>query len=78
MKEGEILVIGGVKQRQAVETISKVPLFGNIPVIGWLFKKRVENIDPDRELVIFIAPSVVKGGALYPVSRPPADKPKGS
>lgn len=71
VKEGEILVIGGVTQRQISETISKVPLLGDIPLLGWLFKKRQESIPQDRELVVFIAPSVVKGGAPYPAIKPP-------
>ncbi len=75
--EGEVLVIGGVTQRDSTETITKVPLLGDIPLLGWLFKKRTESTDPDRELVVFIAPSVVKGGSPYPTVRPLADKPKG-
>ena len=78
MKEGEILVIGGVTQRTDTETIQKVPLLGDIPLLGWLFKKRNVQTTPDRELVIFIAPSMVKGGSPYPSSKPPAEKPKGS
>ncbi len=77
VKEGETLVIGGVKQRQVRETVTKVPLLGNIPLLGWLFKTRSEEIDPDRELVIFITPSVVKGGAPVQSTKPPAEKPKG-
>ena len=74
VKVGEILVIGGVTQRQFNEAISKVPLLGDIPLLGWLFKKRQESIPQNRELVVFIAPSLVKGSALYPSSKPP-DKP---
>jgi len=77
VKEGEILVIGGVKQRTDTETVQKVPLFGDIPIFGWLFKTRKREIFPDRELVIFIAPSIVKGGSPYPSSTPIAVKPKG-
>ena len=77
VKEGETLVIGGVKQRQARETVTKVPLLGNIPLLGWLFKSRSEEINPDRELVIFITPSVLKGGGPVQSTKPPAEKPKG-
>ncbi len=81
IKEGETLVIGGVSQRQTSEIIQKVPLLGDIPLLGWLFKRRQESIPIDRELVIFITPSVVKGGSpppsTYPSSTPAAAKPKG-
>jgi len=75
VKEGEILVIGGVKQIQSQETITKVPLLGDIPLLGWLFKKRQESVDPNREMVVFIAPTIVKGGSPYPSYKPLAEKP---
>ncbi|OGL13636.1 MAG: hypothetical protein A3G97_00855 [Candidatus Rokubacteria bacterium RIFCSPLOWO2_12_FULL_69_21] len=77
MKEGETLVIGGVKQRQSRENIRKIPLLGDIPLLGWLFKSRSEEVNPDRELVIFITPSVLKGGGPVQSTKPPAEKPKG-
>jgi type IV pilus assembly protein PilQ len=60
VKEGETLVIGGISQRTEAETIRKVPLFGDIPLIGWLFKARRVEVDPNRELVVFITPTVLK------------------
>jgi len=78
VKEGEILVIGGVGQNTTSETITKVPLLGDIPVIGWLFKRRTTEVNPNREMVIFITPSLVKGGAPVQSTKPAAEKPKGS
>jgi len=60
VKEGETLVIGGITQRADLETIRKVPLFGDIPVIGWLFKTKQTQTDPNRELVVFVTPSVLR------------------
>jgi len=59
MNEGERLVIGGVTTGVLQETIRKVPIFGDIPVLGWLFKQK-ENFDTGRELVVFLTPSVLK------------------
>ncbi len=59
MNEGERLVIGGVTTGVQQETIRKVPIFGDIPVLGWLFKQK-ENFDTGRELVVFLTPSVLK------------------
>lgn len=78
VKEGEVLVIGGVGQRTVTETVSKVPLFGDIPVIGWFFRRRTQEVDPDRELVVFITPSVVKGGSPVPTRQSFVDRPPGS
>jgi type IV pilus assembly protein PilQ len=60
IKEGDRLVIGGVTQGVASTTVRKLPLFGDIPIIGWLFKQK-ENTEVGRELVIFVTPSLVTG-----------------
>jgi type IV pilus assembly protein PilQ len=59
VKEGERLVIGGVNQSVQQTTVRKVPLFGDIPVLGWLFKQK-ENFGTDRELVVFVTPSILR------------------
>jgi type IV pilus secretin PilQ/predicted competence protein len=71
MKEGERLVIGGVTQSTQANTVRKVPVFGDIPLLGWMFKAR-ENFETGRELVVFLTPTLVKtDGALLakPLSR---------
>jgi type IV pilus secretin PilQ/predicted competence protein len=60
INEGERLVIGGVTTSQNSTTVRKVPLFGDIPVLGWLFKQK-ETFEQGRELVVFLTPSVLKG-----------------
>src|SRR2546426_1205728 len=59
IKEGERLVIGGVTTNLDVDETRKVPLFGDIPVLGWLFKTTASQVT-GRELVVFITPSVLK------------------
>jgi type II secretory pathway component HofQ len=39
-------------------TVNKVPLFGDIPVLGWLFKQK-EDFEQGRELVVFLTPTVL-------------------
>jgi len=60
IKEGERLVIGGVTQGITGTTYRKVPVFGDIPIFGWLFKQK-ENSELGRELVVFVTPSIVTG-----------------
>jgi type IV pilus assembly protein PilQ len=72
MKEGERLVIGGVTQSVQQNTVRKVPIFGDMPVLGWLFKAR-ENFETGRELVVFLTPSLVRtDGAI--AARPAASR----
>ncbi len=58
VKEGERLVIGGVTTSVHQHTVRKVPIFGDIPLLGWLFKQR-ENFESGRELVVFLTPIVL-------------------
>jgi len=59
VREGDRLVIGGVTKNTDQEQTRKVPLFGDIPVLGWLFKTNSSNSE-GKELVIFITPSVLR------------------
>jgi type IV pilus assembly protein PilQ len=63
VKEGDTLVVGGITQRTDTETIRKIPLFGDIPVFGWLFKSKLSQTQPNRELVVFVTPTIVRRDA---------------
>ncbi|MBI4609143.1 MAG: AMIN domain-containing protein [Candidatus Rokubacteria bacterium] len=78
IKEGEHLVIGGVTQRTTSELVRKVPILGDIPILGWLFKTRESSIDPDRELVVFITPTVLKTdqSVASTPAQPPSSRPR--
>ena len=54
---GKPVVIGGLLQQNKESTIEKVPVLGDIPLLGWLFQKRVDS-DSNTELVIYIVPHV--------------------
>jgi type IV pilus assembly protein PilQ len=73
IKEGERLVIGGVTTNLDADEVRKLPLFGDIPVLGWLFKTTASQTT-GRELVVFITPSVLKIDAAQAPPPPPAPK----
>ena len=56
--DGDTTVIGGIYTRSNSETYAGVPFFSDIPIIGWLFKKRSQQ-DKRSELLIFITPRIV-------------------
>ena len=59
MRDGEVLVIGGVKQREVKKTTSKFPILGDIPLVSLLFKhSKTETLD--RDLVIVVSPQIVR------------------
>jgi type IV pilus assembly protein PilQ len=77
IREGDRLVIGGVTTNRSSNTVRKVPLLGDIPIFGWLFKQK-EDFEQGRELVVFLTPSILRtigmAGSAPPPS-PPAPTP---
>jgi type IV pilus assembly protein PilQ len=73
MMEGQRLVIGGVHRTITRMQDRKVPLLGDIPILGWLFKQRGTD-DQKRELGIFLTPTVIatEAPALTPACPAPA------
>lgn len=58
VQDGETIVIGGLITDSVLNTVAKVPLLGDIPLIGWLFKKK--TVERSRvELLIFVTPRVL-------------------
>ncbi|CAM3777984.1 type IV pilus secretin PilQ [Rheinheimera salexigens] len=58
---GETIVLGGIYQQQILSTTSKVPLLGDIPYLGRLFKSTSE-INEKNELLIFVTPKIITEG----------------
>jgi len=59
MLNGETVVLGGVYEDTASHIINKVPWFSDLPLIGWLFEKKIDN-NSKRELLFFITPKIMK------------------
>lgn len=58
VKDGDTTVIGGIYTRRTAESVAQVPFFGDIPILGWLFKSR-RAVDDRTELLVFISPTIV-------------------
>ncbi len=63
VKDGQTIIIGGLRERQPSIQESKVPLLGNVPIAGALFRK-VNNELIESELGIFITPHIYTDGKL--------------
>ncbi len=59
-KSGETAVIGGVYTTRKEEVVKAVPFFSKIPIIGWLFKSTVQEMQK-TELIIFVTPTIING-----------------
>jgi type IV pilus assembly protein PilQ len=63
VEDGGTVVIGGIFEQEEVEDVTKVPLLGDIPVVGNLFKNRAKTSNK-RELLIFLTPRVITDRGL--------------
>ncbi len=59
VENGETVVLGGIYEQLTREVHEKVPFFGDIPIIGALFRRTLKEDDKD-ELLIFVTPKVLK------------------
>ncbi len=63
MENGGTVVIGGIFTDEETEDVAKVPLLGDIPVLGYLFKNKNKS-SRKQELLIFITPRSIGEGAV--------------
>ena len=59
---GETIVLGGVYEQTKSKSVNRVPFFGELPLIGFLFRSTFEQ-DNKSELLIFITPKLLKDSA---------------
>lgn len=58
VESGQTIVLGGIFQHSVLESVDKVPLLGDIPLLGGLFRRTYQKIGK-RELVVFVTPKVI-------------------
>ncbi|QOQ68507.1 type II secretion system secretin GspD [Photobacterium damselae] len=61
VKDGSMIALGGMMQEKALESESKVPILGDIPVLGSLFRS-TNNETVKTNLLIFIKPTIIRDG----------------
>ena len=59
MRSEDTAVLGGLSQDQETESETKVPVLGDIPVIGWLFKSKQVN-KTKSNLMVFLTPKIIR------------------
>ncbi|KHN52766.1 GspD family T2SS secretin variant ExeD [Aeromonas hydrophila] len=64
VKSGETVVLGGLMDEKTQEKVSKVPLLGDIPVLGYLFRS-TNNSTSKRNLMVFIRPTILRDSDVY-------------
>jgi type IV pilus assembly protein PilQ len=62
VNDGETVVLGGIYETETRDTVQKVPLLGDIPGLGYLFRSR-GSVNNKAELLIFVTPRILRDGA---------------
>ena len=61
VQNGETVVLGGVYQQTQSSSVTKVPLLGDVPILGYLFRTN-STVNNKRELLIFVTPKILSEG----------------
>lgn len=56
---GETVVLGGIYQQEKTKRVDRIPVLGNLPGIGWLFRNK-HTSDLRNELMIFVTPKIIE------------------
>jgi MSHA type pilus biogenesis protein MshL len=64
VKDGVTIIIGGLKKDERLKTVKKIPLLGDIPGLGFLFRSTSDELKK-TELVILLTPHIMSGENAY-------------
>ncbi len=59
LKDGQTLFVGGLIKTEVSDTNTKVPILGDIPILGRLFRHKSKDVQ-ERELLVFLTPHVIQ------------------
>ncbi|OGX14898.1 MAG: hypothetical protein A2166_03375 [Omnitrophica WOR_2 bacterium RBG_13_41_10] len=60
VRDGETVMLGGLLHKDKAVVEKKLPILGDIPFIGILFRHKNQTKDIDRELIVFITPRIIR------------------
>jgi type II secretory pathway component GspD/PulD (secretin) len=61
VEDGRTVVIGGMMEDNETETVTQIPILGDIPILGMAFRRKIKE-KSKTELLIFLTPQVVETG----------------
>jgi type IV pilus assembly protein PilQ len=68
IKDGQTVVLGGLRKKDATKQMNKIPLLGDIPIIGLLFRFKGEETTTS-ELVVFVTPRIIPDPTMNDVEK---------
>jgi len=73
LKDGQVVIMGGLRKKETTNQVSQIPLLGDLPLIGILFRKTQEVVK-NSELLVFMSPHIYKGEPLSEEQRAKFDE----
>jgi Flp pilus assembly secretin CpaC len=65
LKDGQIVIIGGLRRQETTKEVEQIPILGDIPLVGLLFKY-TDTVVNNTELIVFLSPHIYKDGEPIP------------
>jgi type II secretory pathway component GspD/PulD (secretin) len=65
LKDGQVVIIGGLRRKEITKQTNQIPILGDIPLIGLLFKY-TNTVVYNTELIVFLSPHIYKEGEPIP------------
>ena len=60
LKDGQVVIFGGLRRQEKTEKVNQIPIIGDLPIVGNLFKS-TSNVVKNSELIVFLSPHIYKG-----------------
>ena len=75
VRDSETLMLGGILFQEKSKIKHKVPLLGDLPLIGWLFQHNTDRVS-NNEMIVFITPYVISDGKMSEEAKAALEKSK--
>ncbi len=63
LKDGQVVIMGGLRKKETTNQVSQIPVLGDLPLVGMLFRN-TRDIVKNSELLVFMSPHIYKGEPL--------------
>ena len=60
LKDGQVVILGGLRRQEKTKEVDQIPILGDIPLLGLLFKS-TNTVVKNSELIVFLSPHIYKG-----------------
>jgi type II secretory pathway component GspD/PulD (secretin) len=63
LKDSQVVILGGLRRQEKTKEVDQIPILGDLPIIGALFRN-TNTVIKNSELIVFLSPHIYKGEPL--------------